>query len=194
MAQGPYELLPPAPGSDRHPALHLANSRVTLPAGRVFDALQTSDAATAWLIELGLASESHTLQEYCRSRLIELRRHVRELLRARTTSERPDPLAVEAVNDAMRLTPIAQPLAWDAEQGLYRTAAHPVTLIVEHALAEIAADAAALLTGPDADRLAACQAPSCSRFLVRTHARRHWCSTRCGDRVRAARAYARRAA
>ncbi|MDN5704722.1 MAG: hypothetical protein L0K41_03970 [Yaniella sp.] len=27
---------------------------------------------------------------------------------------------------------------------------------------------------------------------MRTHARRRWCSTRCGDRVRAARAYARK--
>ncbi|WP_404798560.1 CGNR zinc finger domain-containing protein [Streptomyces pristinaespiralis] len=27
---------------------------------------------------------------------------------------------------------------------------------------------------------------------MRTHGRRHWCSTRCGDRARAARAYARR--
>ncbi|MHC5560905.1 CGNR zinc finger domain-containing protein (plasmid) [Kocuria sp. U4B] len=27
---------------------------------------------------------------------------------------------------------------------------------------------------------------------MRTHGRRQWCSTRCGDRVRAARAYARK--
>jgi len=34
----------------------------------------------------------------------------------------------------------------------------------------------------------------CQRFFLRTHARRQWCSTRCGDRVRAARAYARKRA
>ncbi|MDN5936022.1 MAG: CGNR zinc finger domain-containing protein [Nitrosospira sp.] len=30
------------------------------------------------------------------------------------------------------------------------------------------------------------------RFLLKTHGRRQWCSTRCGDRVRAARSYARK--
>ncbi|GAB2883292.1 hypothetical protein GCM10022245_18400 [Streptomyces mayteni] len=43
-----------------------------------------------------------------------------------------------------------------------------------------------------ADLLAACGSAPCDRFLLRTHGRRHWCSTRCGDRARAARAYARR--
>ncbi|WP_309816129.1 CGNR zinc finger domain-containing protein [Pseudarthrobacter sulfonivorans] len=33
-----------------------------------------------------------------------------------------------------------------------------------------------------------CEAESCGRFFLRTHARRQWSSTRCGDRVRAARA------
>ncbi len=56
----------------------------------------------------------------------------------------------------------------------------------------LAADAADLLTGPDAERLAACASPPCNRYLLRTHGRRHWCSVRCGDRARAARAYARR--
>src|SRR5699024_1611292 len=50
-------------------------------------------------------------------------------------------------------------------------------------------DAAALLTGEDARLHDACQAPSCDSFFVRTHERRRWCSTRCGDRVQAARAY-----
>ncbi|PGH47228.1 CGNR zinc finger domain-containing protein, partial [Streptomyces sp. Ru87] len=62
-----------------------------------------------------------------------------------------------------------------------------------HALAVIAADAADLLTGPAAARLTACASPPCNRFLLK-HGRRQWCSTRCGDRARAARAYARRTA
>ena len=60
-------------------------------------------------------------------------------------------------------------------------------------MAQLADDAAALLTGPEAGLLVHCEASSCNRFLLRTHARRQWCSTRCGDRVRAARSYARRA-
>ncbi|WP_245700613.1 CGNR zinc finger domain-containing protein [Geodermatophilus siccatus] len=56
----------------------------------------------------------------------------------------------------------------------------------------LAAGAADLLTGPDAERLAAFGSPPCNRYLLRTHGRRQWCSVRCGDRARAARAYARR--
>lgn len=59
---------------------------------------------------------------------------------------------------------------------------------VDHALATLAADAD-LLTCPDADRRL--RPHPCNRYLLR-HGRRHWCSTRCGDRARAARAYARR--
>lgn len=50
---------------------------------------------------------------------------------------------------------------------------------------------AGMVASPDADRLINCDSPPCNRYLLR-HGRRHWCSTRCGDRVRAARAYARR--
>ncbi|WP_344969397.1 CGNR zinc finger domain-containing protein [Streptosporangium fragile] len=38
--------------------------------------------------------------------------------------------------------------------------------------------------------MTACGSPPCNRYLLR-HGR-HWCSVRCGDRARAARAYARR--
>ena len=89
--------------------------------------------------------------------------------------------------------PTAELLAWDPERGLHRTTGHPLDRLTDHALALVAADAAALLTGPDADKLSACGAGHCSRFLLRTHASRQWCSVRCGDRVRAARAYSRRA-
>jgi predicted RNA-binding Zn ribbon-like protein len=59
--------------------------------------------------------------------------------------------------------------------------------MVDRALAVLAVSAADLLTGQDAGRLNACGVPPYSRYLVRSHGRRRWCSTRCGDRVRAAR-------
>ncbi|MFD5231251.1 CGNR zinc finger domain-containing protein [Streptomyces qaidamensis] len=39
--------------------------------------------------------------------------------------------------------------------------------------------------------MTACASPPCNRFLLK-RGRRRWCSTRCGDRARADRAYARR--
>jgi predicted RNA-binding Zn ribbon-like protein len=182
---------PPAPGAEQHVALDFANSLLTLPAGRL-DLLATPEAATGWLTERGLAPEDAVIYEYCTGRLQELRLHLRVLLAARTDGSTPPPEAVRAVNAALTTAPAASLLHWDEARGPYRALAHPADRVAEHAMATIAADAADLLTGPNGDRLAACSAPPCTRFLIRTHAARHWCSTRCGDRVRAARAYARR--
>ncbi|WP_406196021.1 CGNR zinc finger domain-containing protein [Streptomyces europaeiscabiei] len=101
------------------------------------------------------------------------------------------PSALAAVNDALPRAPAAALLRWEPGRGMYRAASHPTTQLVDHALAVLAANAADLLTGPDAGRLSACGSSPCNRHLLR-HGRRHWCSTRCGDRARAARAYARR--
>ena len=182
---------PPAPGADRHPALDLANTPLALTSGEV-DLLATPAQVTAWLIGRGLASEGASVLEVCADRLRALRGHLRGLLSAQVNGVAPAAADLEAVNIALTRAPSADVLRWDAGRGLYRAAAHPIDQMLERALAVLAADAADLLTGPAAARLAACGSPPCRRFLVRTHAARHWCSVRCGDRARAARAYARR--
>ncbi|MFF2078143.1 CGNR zinc finger domain-containing protein [Kitasatospora sp. NPDC058162] len=182
---------PPAPGSEQHVALDFANSDLALTAGRL-DLLATPADATRWLVERGLAPVGAEVYEYCAGRLRDLRSHLRVLLAARVDGAVPPPEAVDALNSALAATSSAALLRWDEPHGPYRAPAHPVDQVAVHAMAVIAADAAELLTGPDAERLAACSASPCTRFLVRTHAARHWCSVRCGDRVRAARAYARR--
>src|SRR5699024_3383527 len=181
------EPLPRAPGAEAHPSLDLANSAVTLPGGRTVDLIGTPEEATRWLIESGLAPQDAGLQEYCADRLTALRGTVRALFQSAVSGEAPGPHDVEALNRALTLTPTAALLEWDPDCGLRRVTVHPTTQIVEHAIARLAADAADLATGPDAERLAACQAAPCDRYLVRTHARRPWCCTRCGDRGRAAR-------
>lgn len=64
------------------------------------------------------------------------------------------------------------------------------------ALATVASRAVVLLTDTDTDTapLSACQAPGCVLYFVKDHPRRGWCSTACGNRVRAARHYQRRRA
>ena len=184
--------LPPAPGADEHVSLALLNTRVTLPGGRVVDELDSPEAATLWLVEHDLAPAGTALLEYCQGRLAELRGTLRALFSAQVEGLAPDPEVLDGVNRALTRVPSALLLRHDGDRGLHRVPAHPVTKLVEHAMAQIAEDAAALLTGESADAVARCAAPPCDRFLLRTHARRHWCSTRCGDRVRASRAYARR--
>ncbi|MDH2392767.1 ABATE domain-containing protein [Streptomyces sp. HNM0663] len=183
--------LSPAPGAEQYPALDFANSAVALPGGQFSDLLGTPASANRWLSEHGLAPADAGLREMCTAQLRSLREQVRALLASRVAGLPALPAALSAVNDALTRVPTAALLQWDEKTGPYRATPHPTTEILDHALAALAADAADLLTGPDAERLTACGSAPCNRYLLR-HGRRHWCSTRCGDRARAARAYARR--
>ncbi len=183
---------PPAPGAEQYRALDFANTALALPGGQFLDLLGSPEAAKRWLAEHDLAPDDAELHEVCAARLRVLRDRLRELLTSRIGALPAPDEALRAVNDALIGAPAAALLRWDPARGLHRVQTHPTDQIVDHALAVLAADAADLLTGPDAERLAACDSPPCQRYLLRTHARRHWCSVRCGDRARAARAYARR--
>lgn len=184
--------LPPAPGADRYRSLDFADTAATLPAGQSYDLLAAPESAMRWLTGHNLTTPDVRLYEFCAQRMRTLRTHIRTLFAARVDTATPPEEPLHAVNEALTAVPTAPLLAWDGARGLRRVQAHPTDQAVNHALATLAADAADLLTGPDADILAACGSAPCDRFLLRTHGRRHWCSTRCGDRVRAARAYARR--
>ncbi|MEU4842465.1 CGNR zinc finger domain-containing protein [Nocardia testacea] len=182
--------LPPAPGAEQYVALDFADSAYVLPGGRFVDLLSTPTSTNRWLAEHGLAPADAGVQEMCATQLRVLREHVRALFAARVAQQPVLPGAVSAVNDALRLVSTADLLHWDDTKGPYRAALCPPNEILDRALATLAANAADLLTGPDADFLTTCGSSPCNRFLIR-HGRRHWCSTRCGDRARAARAYAR---
>ncbi|MFF3787529.1 CGNR zinc finger domain-containing protein [Streptomyces sp. NPDC001933] len=182
---------PPAQGEEEHLALALANSAIAMPGGHTIDLLGTPAQTNQWLAAHGLAPVDAGMREMCATQLRSLREQIRSLLASRTEGLPAHPAAIAAINDAMTRVPTAPLLQWDDTGGPYRVNPHPTTAIVDHALAALAANAADLLTSPDAERLTACGSPPCNRYLLR-HGRRHWCSTRCGDRARAARAYARR--
>lgn len=182
---------PPAPGADEYPALDFVNSAIALPGGHYIDLLGTPGAANRWLTEHGLAPADAGVREVCAAQLRSLREHLRALFASRVAGLPALPAALSAVNDALSKAPTAALLYWDEKTGPYRAAPCPTNEILDRALATLAADAADLLAGPEADRLTGCGSAPCNRYLLR-HGRRHWCSTRCGDRARAARAYARR--
>ncbi|MGW2156853.1 CGNR zinc finger domain-containing protein [Nonomuraea sp. NPDC001699] len=184
-------VLPPAPGAADHLALDFVNSAIALPGGQFVDLLGTPAATNRWLTERGLAPADAGVREMCAAQLRSLREHVRVLFAAQVDGLPALPAALSAVNDALSKAPTAALLYWDERSGPYRAAPCPTNEILDRALATIAANTADLLTGPDAERLTSCGSPPCNRYLLR-HGRRHWCSTRCGDRARAARAYARR--
>ncbi|MBP2189233.1 ABATE domain-containing protein [Nocardia goodfellowii] len=184
-------VLPPAPGAERYLALDFVNSAIALPGGHFLDLLGTPAATNQWLTNRDLAPPDAGVREICVTQLRALREHLRSLFAARVTGLTPVPAALSAVNDALVRVPTAALLYWDEERGPHRAAKCPPHEIIDRTLATLAADAADLLTGPDAEALTTCDSAPCNRYLLR-HGRRHWCSTRCGDRVRAARAYARR--
>ena len=185
--------LPPAPGEDEHASIALANSGGWEMGSESVDLLGGPRHTTDWMIARGLAATDADVQEYCSNRLRSFRGDVRAVLDAAVSNQPPPATAVEAINAAMKLAPVFDRLAWHESQGFSAVAEHPETQAVEHAMSAVATDVLGLVVGPHGALLARCNAPACGRFLLRTHPRRHWCSTRCGDRVRAARAYERKA-
>ncbi|MEU8899332.1 ABATE domain-containing protein [Nocardia sp. NPDC048505] len=182
--------LPRSPGAQAYLALDFADSAYVVPGAKVIDELGTAESATHWLRERGLAPLDVTVGEQCVAQLWVLREHIRSLFAAHVDRQPPLSSALSAVNEAMRRAATAPVLRWDETDGPYRAAVCPPEEILDRALARLAADAADLLTGEDAQLLTMCGSVPCNRYLIR-RGRRHWCSTRCGDRVRAARAYAR---
>jgi predicted RNA-binding Zn ribbon-like protein len=180
-----------APGEADRASLALVNSRRHAPGGDLVDELVSPAALRAWLAAHGLPANAPVGHDALVT-MRELRDAVRELLLARIDGRLPDPAALEAVNTASVAAPSASRLEW-TDPGAPREVRDRFGAAgTALAGALLAADAIDLLTGPHAADLRACGAPGCQRLLLKDHPRRQWCSTRCGDRVRASRYYHRR--
>ncbi|WP_329051454.1 CGNR zinc finger domain-containing protein [Amycolatopsis sp. NBC_01488] len=168
-----------APGEERSPALALVNTR-RLNAGGEVDDLAEPHAAARWL---HLSPASLAADDL--SRITDLRAAVRELLAALTEDRAPDAAALETVNAAARADAAAPQLTWPSGPHREWRSTQPGSL--SEALAALARDAIEVVTSDLGHLVRPCEAHGCARFFVREHARRRWCSTTCGDRVRAAR-------
>jgi predicted RNA-binding Zn ribbon-like protein len=179
------------PLRDEPVAVELHNTLYAV-GGELVDGLDTAASAGAWLAGLadrlpaGGRGDGPKLGE-----LIDLRRAVREVLRAVVDGTIPPRASVEALNRCSVRAPRARVAGW-------RTGSPPVAewdyLRASRAdvvLSAIAADAIRLLTGPDGANLRACGAPGCVLMFVKGHTRREWCSGSCGNRARQARHYRR---
>lgn len=205
---------PPVPGEELSAALALVNTRLDGPDGPR-DLLARTAEAQAWLAGRGLPAYGEAVDAEDLAALTRLREAVRTLFTARLAADAGEAdgsrgagytdaadtskvlsadsvaAAVAILNAALAAAPCVTSLAWDGDGPRVtqrRRSREPFAQV----LAALAADAAELLTGPLAGRLARCEAHNCIRMFIRTHAARHVCSTRCGDRVRAARHYARK--
>lgn len=117
-----------------------------------------------------------------------LRGAIAELFRARREHGRPAAAAVAKVNDALSAPGARMRLVWSGRQP--RLAPLSARSRRSGLLGELAADAAAVLTGPHAGHLRQCANPDCILQFVAHNRRRQWCSsTLCGNRARVARHY-----
>ena len=116
-----------------------------------------------------------------------LRDAVRSALRAAHDGKPVPPRARRALNDATAACPRSVLLAADDSRRVRYHADDPTAIV----LAAIAHETIALITSARAAELAVCGAPGCVLMFLRSHPRRAWCSTACGNRARQARHYAR---
>ncbi|MFE3520039.1 CGNR zinc finger domain-containing protein [Streptomyces sp. NPDC059161] len=181
---------PPVPGEERFASLALVNTRFALSHGQV-DLLEDADAARLWLVRHELLPDRTVLNGRQASRLRSLREALRELYAARAEGERPPAASLDALNAALAAAPPTPRLVWTG-RAPHRADEPDAGNPAGAALSLLAEDGADLLTGPDAAQLAPCGAQGCTRWFLRSHAARRWCTTKCGNRVRAARHYAAR--
>ena len=191
---------------DSSRVLALVNSRLERPA-ETEEFLPDATAAARWLADqfteraeasaagggdssTGTSGTAPRLTDDDYESMLRLREALRRLMLDRITAREPDRTSLEVLNRVAahvvrtdRLTP-----AWSREC-VYSAPAGS-----EHAptsrLAILATEAITMLSDPHTV-LAECAAEDCVVLFERLDPRRRWHSDRCGNRIRAARSYAR---
>ena len=167
-------------------AIDLANTIMVVREGDEVDLLADENDLRRWLDaerdRLGTCRVALNHLDEIRA----LRDGIHQLFMAAATRAAPARAAVETVNAASAVAPIAPQLCGgSALEFQERSAAgDPLAQL----LGKLARSAISVLTGPDRQRLHICTAPSCGMFYV---GNRRWCCAACGNRARAARHYER---
>jgi len=126
-----------------------------------------------------------------RAELTALRETVRTALHAALDGAPHDPDVLAALNAAAARAPQSPIAVWHRHADPEAAVDHHGASRADIVLAALAADAIALITGPDSQRLGGCHAPGCVLMFLKRHPRREWCSNACGNRARQARHYRR---
>lgn len=161
------------------------------------DALATPESLAAWLAEHAAAFPDGVVDAALAGlsaadlpRYTALRDAIRSLSRIVVDATEPDPHAIAVLNDAAAAAPRVPRLSAGPDGTLTAVGApHPSAALAP--LSVLAADAIALFGGGERARLRACGGPGCVLFYVKTHPRRGWCSSGCGNRARVARYHER---
>ncbi len=170
----------------QEPALDVSNT-VAVEKGRERDLLATDGEYERWA---AAAARSPELQPdeaaaliSARPRVLELREHIRAVLRAAATDEPLPRSAVAALNEASHAA--AQ---WTEISTAGRIERRAQGDAVDRLLAAYAQSAMAIVA-EGSGRLRVCGAPSCGMFYRPSRRQQQWCSVPCGNRARSARHY-----
>ena len=140
----------------------------------------------AWLEHergrLAVPAEVDTLMV---SRFLLIRDRVLGVLRIAADGTALPAADVQAINELAAAAPTVRLLGAEPGQHFTRpvTQADPATRLS----AEIAAATIDLLTGPDTDTIALCDAPGCGQLYLRGRPNQQWCNPHCGTRARSQR-------
>jgi predicted RNA-binding Zn ribbon-like protein len=179
----------PGPLRDGPLAVELHNTIYAGPDG-LADGLGGPGAAAAFLAAIApRLPQGGTGDPPSAAALRELRGHIRAAVEAAVDHRSADMGALHALNAATAAAPSALQATHGTPAAL--TLAHPGATRAQVVLAAFAADAIALITGPDRERLHHCGAPGCVLTFLAADPRRRWCSDACGNRARQARHYRR---
>ena len=179
----------PGPLRDQPLPIELHNTLYATTRGERRDGIADPAALRAWLAAMAsdLPVAAQTVDAERAAEFRALRDAVRTVLRAALGGQPVPARARRALNDASAACPRSVQLAADGTRRVRYHAGDPTTIV----LAAIAHETIALIGSPRARELAVCGAPGCVLMFLRSHPRRAWCSTACGNRARQARHYAR---
>ncbi|MGW0933850.1 CGNR zinc finger domain-containing protein [Streptomyces sp. NPDC002666] len=162
--------------------------------GRLVDALAEPEDLDVWLRGQRERFSAHLADDLAGAapadpvllrEFLELRRVLRALAGARTSGGAADPADLGVVNAWARRAAAWQELA--PGPGFPVVSRRSESDSRRSALADIAMQAVTLFGGTGAELLRACPAPGCVLYFIKSHSRREWCTTGCGNRVRVAR-------
>ena len=169
-------------------AIDLANTVMVVREGVCVDLLADRESLQRWLDAERNRLGEHSSDADCLKQIRRLRDAIRGLLIGSAQGAEPSSEAVAVINAAYRRAPVTPQLEVAGERGLRTIELGEERDPLAELHAKVARSAIDVLTGPEAERLRVCHAPSCGMVFLGA---RRWCCTACGNRARAARHYRR---
>jgi predicted RNA-binding Zn ribbon-like protein len=172
-----------------HPAIDLANT-VRRRGMQYVDLLATPDDLAEWLDhEADRLPRPETVGNDLFGPFLELRDATLELMRAAAAERRLPARSRHKLNEFALRYPVVLTLAAAVGTRTYRVLEADDD--AARLLAELTAVTIDLLSSPDLERPALCDAPGCGQLYRRGRPNQEWCNPHCGARARSERHYLR---